>query len=96
VWHEFDDAAYWAAREVAPAFPIATVAPAVLAGNVPIREPADVITRPETVVAFGGRPIGPTGGLTAPTRLHRTGPHGALARTELSAPSAPSAPSARS
>jgi hypothetical protein len=88
VWHEFDQPELWAGRTVVPAFPWpvdAPVRPGVVLGDTPFTDPVDVVTRPETVVRFGGRLIGPDGLLTEPPdRLFRTGPHGALTRADLS------------
>jgi hypothetical protein len=87
VWHDFDTAAYWQARELAPAFPVPAderLGPEVVLGTAPLERPVDVITRPEAVVTFAGRPVGPAGGLVAGAGgLVRTGPHGSLIRPDV-------------
>ena len=85
VWHQFDAPDYWAAVPVAAAFPQPAdlrVRPGLVLGNVPIEAPVDYVTRPETVVRFDGRFIDGDG-LVNPGRLSRSGPHGAVVRTDI-------------
>jgi hypothetical protein len=87
VWLEFDQPELWAQRPVVAAFPRSADGPArpgVVLGDIPITDPVDLVTRPEAVVRFGGQLIDSGGLLTNPGRLFRTGPHGAVARAELS------------
>jgi hypothetical protein len=87
VWHEFDRVEYWRDREIVPAFPIPPddrIGVDNFFDTAPVEASVDVVMRPEAVIAFEGRPIGPAGSVEVNAAdLLRTGPHGGLIRTDV-------------